>query len=78
MISTRITGKNKQEIDNLLDVYMATREFKNKGHKNFEQFNNLFLWSVQNGKIQPKSADSKVSTNQDHYRLMKEMGWQSN
>lgn len=60
----RAVGKSGKEILALLDVYMATRQLKGKGHKDYNEFVNLFKWHVENGKIKlpdtPK--ESKVIT----------------
>ena len=44
-------GKTPQDVMKLLDVYMAHRELKNKGHKDFQEFVNLFIWHIENNKI---------------------------
>lgn len=44
-------GKTPQGVMKLLDVYMAHRELKNKGHKDFQEFVNLFIWHIENNKI---------------------------
>ena len=71
------TGKTAQEILNLLDVYMATREVKGKGHKDYSEFVNLFKWHIDNNKIKvhEKPQQKKVMTNEDHYEEMRKMGW---
>lgn len=72
-------GRTSQDILKLLDVYMAERELKDKGHKDFQEFVNLFEWHVRNKKItipdSPK-PQKRVTTNEDTHRLMREMGWQ--
>ena len=57
------TGKSGKEILSLLDVYMASREVKDMGHKDYNEFVNLFKWHIENGKIkvhdQPQQKKSK-------------------
>ena len=54
------TGKSGKEILSLLDVYMANREVKDMGHKDYNEFVNLFKWHIESGKIkvheQPRMA----------------------
>ena len=45
------TGKSGKEILSLLDVYMANREVKDMGHKDYNEFVNLFKWHIESGKI---------------------------
>lgn len=65
---SRRVGKTPQEVMKLAEIYMATRQLKDKGHKDFNEFVNLFLWHVENNKItipaQPK-AEKKVVTGAD-------------
>ena len=82
MAVARATGLKPAEINQLLDIFMAKCELSNKGHKDLEHFNNRFLWAIQNKKIsllkqEQPTQQKKVITNQDTYRLMQEMGWQS-
>ena len=57
------TGKSGKEILALLDVYMANREVRDMGHKDYNEFVNLFKWHIENGKIkvhdQPQQKTSK-------------------
>jgi hypothetical protein len=57
------TGKSGKEILALLDVYMANREVRDMGHKDYNEFVNLFKWHIENGKIkvhdQPQQKKSK-------------------
>ena len=57
------TGKSGKEILSLLDVYMANREVRDMGHKDYNEFVNLFKWHIENGKIkahdQPQQKKSK-------------------
>lgn len=67
-------GKSPQEVMKLLDIYMATRELKNKGHKDYNEFINLFIWHVENKKITLPAADEKpqqkkVITGQDIFKV---------
>lgn len=67
-------GKSPQEVMKLLDIYMATRELKNKGHKDYNEFINLFIWHVENKKITLPIADEKphqkkVITGQDIFKV---------
>ena len=54
------TGKSGKEILALLDVYMANREVRDMGHKDYNEFVNLFKWHIESGKIkvheQPRMA----------------------
>ena len=82
MAVARATGKKAQEVLQLLEVYSATREAKGKGHKDFEQFRNLFLWHVQNDKISVPVAKAekqapKVIGNAELRKMMEESGWQN-
>ena len=52
-------GKTSQEVIKLLEVYMAERELKNKGHKDYNEFVNLFLWHVTNKKITVPMEEQK-------------------
>lgn len=58
-------GKTPQEVMMLAEVYMATRQLKDKGHKDYKEFVNLFLWHVENNKIsipvQPKAEKKVIS-----------------
>lgn len=56
----RKTGKKPQEIIDLLEVYMAHRELKDRGHKDYNEFLSLFIWHVENNKISiPTKAETK-------------------
>lgn len=62
-------GKTPREVMNLLEIYMAHREIKNRGHNSFNEFLNLFIWHIENKKIAipeaaPKQQASKVLTGQ--------------
>lgn len=44
----------------LLEVYMAHRELKDRGHKDYNEFLSLFIWHVENNKISiPTKAETK-------------------
>lgn len=60
MPMSRKTGIPADEIMKLLDCYMADRELKGRGHKDYNEFRNLFLWHVENGKITlPRQQERK-------------------
>ncbi len=56
-------GKSGKDVVALLDVYMATREVINRGHKDYNEFVSLFKWHIENNKIklheQPQQKKSK-------------------
>ena len=56
-------GKSGKDVVALLDVYMATREVINRGHKDYNEFVSLFKWHIENNKIklheQPGQKKSK-------------------
>ena len=67
-------GKTPQEVMKLLEVYMADRELKNKGHKDYNEFVNLFLWHVNNRKItipveEKKPKERKVISGKDIFEV---------
>lgn len=67
-------GKTPQEVVKLLDVYMAERELKNKGHKDYNEFVNLFLWHVNNKKIsipmeEQKPKEKKVISGKEIFEV---------
>lgn len=67
-------GKTPQEVVKLLEVYMAERELKNKGHKDYNEFVNLFLWHVNNKKIalpveEQKPKERKVISGSDILKI---------
>lgn len=79
MQMAKVTGKNAKEIMTLLDVYMALRQLTDRGHKDFNQFVSLFKWHIVNNKVSTPAEvaqPQKTITNEDTYRLMKQMGWQ--
>ena len=55
-------GKSGKEILALLDVYMASREATDEGHRDYNQFVKFFKWNIENGRIkvheqtQPKKS----------------------
>jgi hypothetical protein len=57
------TGKSGKEILSLLEIYMANREVRDMGHKDYNEFVNLFKWHIENGKVkvhdQPQQKKSK-------------------
>lgn len=70
-------GKTPREVMNLLEIYMAHREVKNRGHKDYNEFLNLFMWHIENKKITipevaPKAqTQPKVITGQDIFNVYK-------
>lgn len=77
----RSVGKTPSEIMQLLDIYMAKRQVKNLGHKDYNQFASLFLWAVENKKVtlpEQPPQQKKIVGNAETYRRMQEMGWQDN
>jgi hypothetical protein len=70
-------GKTPREVMNLLEIYMAHREVKNRGHKDYNEFLNLFMWHIENKKITipedaPKAqTQPKVITGQDIFSIYK-------
>ena len=67
-------GKSPQEVMQLLDVYMATRELKNLGHKDYSAFINLFIWHVENNKVSVPAKpevkkEPKVISGSDIYNV---------
>lgn len=65
-------GRTPQEVVMLAEVYMATRQLKDKGHRDYNEFVNLFLWHVENNKIslpaQPK-AEKKIVSGADVFKV---------
>lgn len=55
-------GKSAKEVMELLEIYMAHREIKNRGHKDYNEFLNLFMWHIENKKITIPEAAPKVQT----------------
>ena len=83
MAVARATGLKAAEINKLLDVFMAKCELGNLGHRDLEHFNNRFLKAIQNNRLTLPQAEQpaqqkKITANKDTYRLMQEMGWESN
>lgn len=67
-------GRPAQDIARLLEIYMADRQLKNRGHKDYSEFVNLFVWHVNNGKITipveaEKPKEKKVITGQDIFKV---------
>ena len=68
----RKIGKKPQEVIALLDVYMAHRELKDRGHKDYNEFLSLFIWHVENGKISvpvETKKEPKVISGSDIYNV---------
>lgn len=47
----RTTGKSPEDVMRLLDVYLASRQIKNLGHKDFNHFLEAFQHAIKNNKI---------------------------
>lgn len=56
---SRKVGRTVDEVMKLLDVYMAHRELKGRGHKDFNEFVSLFEWHVKNKKIAIPEVEKK-------------------
>lgn len=68
------TGKSAKEVMELLDIYMAHRELKDRGHKDYNEFISLFIWHVENNKIsipaKPEvKKEKKVITGADIFKV---------
>lgn len=68
------TGKTPKEVMALLDIYMAHRELKDRGHKDYNEFISLFIWHVENNKISiPAKSETKkepkVISGSDIYKV---------
>ena len=68
------TGKTPKEVMELLDIYMAHRQLKDRGHKDFNEFISLFIWHVENNKIsiptKPEvKKEKKVITGSDIFKV---------
>lgn len=82
MAVSRATGLKAADIYQLLDVFMAKCELSNLGHRDLEHFNNRFLKAIQNKRLslpqkEQPAQQKRVISNEDTYKLMQEMGWQS-
>ena len=67
-------GVTPQDVVKLLEVYLADRELKNKGHKDYSEFVNFFLWHVNNKKItipveEKKPKERKVISGKDIFEV---------
>ena len=58
----RVTGLKADEILTLLDIFSAKCEVRNQGHKDFDHFNNRFLWAIQNKWIQLPEVPKEKKT----------------
>ena len=47
----RVTGKSPEDVMRLLDVYLASRQMKDLGHKDFNHFLEAFQYAIKNNKI---------------------------
>ena len=68
------TGKSAKEVMELLDIYMALRELKDRGHKDYNEFISLFMWHVENNKVsipaKPEvKKEKKVITGADIFKV---------
>lgn len=52
----RMTGKTLREVMEIMDVYRAKRKLQNRGHESYDQFCNLFVWYLEQGKIPQTTA----------------------
>lgn len=72
----RATGKNANEIFQLLDIFMAECQIRESGHKDFQDFKEHFLNAIKGDYIslpaqpQPSQPKKKVITNEDLYKEM--------
>lgn len=75
---SKVIGKAPQDVMRLLEVYMASRQLKNLGHKDYRHFLDGFQHAVKNNKISltAQPQQKKVTGNDETRRLMEEMGWQ--
>ena len=67
-------GKPAKDISRLLEIYMADRQLKNRGHKDYSEFVNLFMWHVNNSKITipaeaEKPKEKKVISGADIFKV---------
>lgn len=70
----RVTGKSPEDVMRLLDVYLASRQMKDLGHKDFNHFLEAFQYAIKNNKIsipvtpdQPK--EKKVISGADIFKV---------
>ena len=68
------TGKTPKDVMALLDIYMAHRELKDRGHKDYNEFISLFIWHVENNKISipaksEQKKESKVISGSDIFKV---------
>ena len=70
----RTTGKSPEDVMRLLDVYLASRQMKDLGHKDFNHFLEAFQHAIKNNKIsipvtpaQPK--EKKVISGADIFKV---------
>lgn len=52
----RMTGKTLREVMEIMDAYRAKRKLQNRGHESYDQFCNLFVWYLEQGKIPQTTA----------------------
>ena len=55
----RTTGKSPEDVMRLLDVYLASRQIKNLGHKDFNHFLEAFQHAIKNNKISVPAAPTQ-------------------
>ena len=70
----RVTGKSPEDVMRLLDAYLASRQMKDLGHKDFNHFLEAFQHAIKNNKIsipvapaQPK--EKKVISGADIFKV---------
>ena len=69
---SRATGKNADEIRQLMNIFMAECELGDIGHRDFAHFNNHFLSSIKQNKIKipAKEPQKKVISGQAIFDLL--------
>lgn len=74
--------KSLEDCKRLFDEFVVESRHKGNTHRDYKDFKRHFIqWARIAITKQPAQAQEKpkrVSTNEDHYRLMQEMGWESN
>jgi hypothetical protein len=70
----RTTGKSPEDVMRLLDVYLASRQMKDLGHKDFNHFLEAFQYAIKNNKISipvtpAQSKEKKVISGADIFKV---------
>lgn len=70
----RVTGKSPEDVMRLLDVYLASRQMKDLGHKDFNHFLEAFQYAIKNNKISipvtpAQSKEKKVISGADIFKV---------